>query len=49
VDSAGTDNPTLAEMTETAIKMLQKESNGFVLLVEGILNEIYVKELDPSS
>nr|CAB3221345.1 CiAP endoderm-specific alkaline phosphatase precursor [Phallusia mammillata] len=27
--------PSLAEMTETAIKMLQKNENGFALLVEG--------------
>lgn len=35
LESDGADNPTLAQMTETAIKMLQKESKGFVLLVEG--------------
>lgn len=27
--------PTLAEMTEVAIRTLQKEANGFFLLVEG--------------
>lgn len=27
--------PTLAEMTHAAITRLQRESNGFVLLVEG--------------
>ena len=28
-------NPSLAEMTETAIKILQKNPNGFYLFVEG--------------
>ena len=32
-DSAG--EPSLAEMTEKAIRMLQKNSNGFFLFVEG--------------
>lgn len=32
--------PTLSQMTETAIRMLQKESNGFVLFVEGGLIDI---------
>ena len=35
VESQNANNPTLAEMTETAIKLLKKESNGYVLLVEG--------------
>lgn len=29
------DQPTLSQMTETAIKILQKEKNGFFLFVEG--------------
>ena len=32
-DTAG--EPSLAEMTEKAIKMLQKNSKGYFLLVEG--------------
>ena len=32
-DAAG--EPTIAEMTEKAIKILQKNTNGFGLLVEG--------------
>ena len=32
-DGAG--EPSLAEMTETAIRILQKNSNGFFLMVEG--------------
>lgn len=28
-------NPTLEQMTRTSIQMLQKEANGYVLLVEG--------------
>lgn len=35
LESGQAKNPTLAEMTETAIRMLQKEGNGYVLLVEG--------------
>lgn len=35
VESATANNPTLEEMTRSAITMLQKETNGFVLLVEG--------------
>jgi alkaline phosphatase len=35
LESTNANNPTLEEMTRVAIKMLQKESNGFVLLVEG--------------
>lgn len=30
-----TNEPSIADMTGTAIKMLQKNENGFVLLVEG--------------
>jgi alkaline phosphatase len=30
-----TAEPSLAEMTEVAIKMLQKSENGFFLMVEG--------------
>lgn len=37
LESANANNPTLEEMTRKAIQMLQKESNGFVLLVEGQL------------
>jgi len=35
LESEGTETPTLTEMTQAAIKMLQKEPNGYVLLVEG--------------
>lgn len=35
VESANANDPTLEEMTTVAIKMLQKETNGYVLLVEG--------------
>ena len=35
LESEGTETPTLSEMTEVAIKMLQKEAYGYVLLVEG--------------
>ena len=31
-----TEEPSLAEMTETAIKMLQRDDDGFMLLVEGM-------------
>ena len=33
--SATANNPTLEEMTRSAISILQKEPNGYVLLVEG--------------
>jgi len=29
------DEPTLADMTEKAIKILRRENNGYFLLVEG--------------
>lgn len=32
---SGIDEPSLAEMTDTAIKMLQKNSKGYFLMVEG--------------
>lgn len=35
MESQNSNNPTLAEMTQSAIKLLQKEANGYVLLVEG--------------
>jgi len=35
IESANSNDPTLEEMTRTAITMLQKEVNGYVLLVEG--------------
>ena len=35
LESANASNPTLEEMTRAAIGVLQKESYGFVLLVEG--------------
>ena len=35
VESATANDPTLEEMTTVAIKMLQKETNGYILLVEG--------------
>ena len=38
VESATANDPTLEEMTTVAIKMLQKEANGYVLLVEGLQN-----------
>ena len=36
LESTDARNPTLEEMTRVAINMLKKETNGFVLLVEGI-------------
>lgn len=36
LDADRTKQPTLIEMTEAAIKILQKEENGFFLFVEGI-------------
>ena len=40
--------PSLEEMTEKAIQMLQKEEDGFFLLVEGIQysDDTTVKECD---
>jgi alkaline phosphatase len=38
LESGTANNPTLEEMTRTAIRMLQKEANGYVLLVEGPLH-----------
>lgn len=35
LESGTAKNPTLAEMTNAAIRILQKESEGYVLLVEG--------------
>jgi len=35
LESEGTETPTLTEMTQAAIKMLEKEAYGYVLLVEG--------------
>ena len=35
-NSTDVNNPTLEEMTRTAIQLLQKEEKGFVLLVEGL-------------
>lgn len=35
LDMNTAEQPTLEEMTEVAIRMLQKESNGFYLFVEG--------------
>ncbi|KAI9553566.1 hypothetical protein GHT06_021484 [Daphnia sinensis] len=35
LESSTANNPTLENMTRTAIQMLQKETNGYVLLVEG--------------
>jgi alkaline phosphatase len=32
-----TEEPSLAEMTETAIKLLRKDDDGFMLMVEGII------------
>ena len=40
VESATANDPTLEEMTTVAIKMLQKEANGYVLLVEGLQKKI---------
>ena len=42
LESANANNPSLEEMTRVAIKMLQKEANGFVLLVEGQLKILLV-------
>ena len=36
LESSKANNPTLEEMTRTAIQMLKKEANGYVLLVEGL-------------
>ena len=36
LESGASDDPSLEDMTRSAISMLQKEANGFVLLVEGI-------------
>ena len=36
-DAAG--EPSLAEMTETSIEILQKNDNGFFLMVEGRYNQ----------
>ena len=36
LESETANNPTLKEMTRKAIEMLQKETNGYVLLVEGV-------------
>jgi alkaline phosphatase len=36
LESSTAKNPTLEEMTRTAIQMLKKEANGYVLLVEGL-------------
>jgi alkaline phosphatase len=36
LESSAANNPTLEEMTRKAIQMLQKETNGYVLLVEGL-------------
>jgi alkaline phosphatase len=41
---AGTDDPTLAEMTEAAIKILQKNDNGFFLFVEGAKIDLALHE-----
>lgn len=38
LQSATADNPTLEEMTRKAIEMLQKDANGYVLLVEGSIS-----------
>jgi len=35
LESENASNPTLREMTRTAIEILQKEPNGYILLVEG--------------
>jgi len=35
IDRDPSNEPSLAEMTSTAIKMLKKNPNGFFLLVEG--------------
>ncbi|XP_057378290.1 alkaline phosphatase-like [Daphnia carinata] len=35
LESSTANNPTLEQMTRTAIQMLQKETNGYILLVEG--------------
>lgn len=34
-ESSGAGNPTLEEMTRSALQLLQSEPNGYVLLVEG--------------
>lgn len=38
-------NPTLEEMTRSAINMLKKDANGFVLLVEGVNHAGLTKDI----
>ena len=43
--------PSLAEMTDTAIRMLRKENNGYFLIVEGklkvmVYSNIYIHSLN---
>lgn len=42
LDADRSKQPSLAEMTETAIKLLQRGDNGFVLFVEGKLGGVLV-------
>ena len=44
LESEGTETPTLTEMTQAAIKMLEKEAYGYVLLVEGNLMLTFIQE-----
>lgn len=43
LDADRSKQPSLAEMTETAIKLLQQGGNGFVLFVEGNFREMFLK------
>ena len=36
LESEGSETPTLSQMTRAAIEMLNKEEDGYVLLVEGV-------------
>lgn len=46
LESSTAKNPTLEEMTRTAIQMLKKETNGYVLLVEGLLLIYHIGNLN---
>lgn len=42
LDADRTKQPNLVEMTEAAIKILQKEENGFFLFVEGTYQSVAI-------
>jgi alkaline phosphatase len=45
LESSAANNPTLEQMTRAAIQMLQKDANGYVLLVEGSIRRLARKTL----